>query len=244
MKIRVSLVAFIVFSCLSAVRALQNKIEDDHFLPPACGGGSPVAPIPIHVTPETLRRHRIGGALPEYPESAKNEQIQAVVALKVEVDKEGNVTEVEALNGPPVLARAAVRALKKWKYSPVVVDGDPLVVVGNVLLTFRAGKPSSVFEGGEWPFWQLACTTDGSLLLHRVDPEYPQAARIAHIAGDVVIKILIDKEGKVAEATVVNGHPLLAESALNAVKQWRYQPYILANQTVSVEGLVTVKFHM
>lgn len=243
MKTRVSLLAFIVLSCLSAVYALQDETQD-HFLPPGCGGGSPLAPVPIHVTAETLRRHRIGGVLPEYPEGAKKEQIQSAVALKVEVDKEGNVSQVDALSGPAVLASAAVRAVKRWKYSPVVVNGDPLVVVGDVLLTFRAGKHSSVYEGGEWPFRRLSCTTEGALLLHRVEPEYPRAAAIAHITGNVVVKILIDKEGKVAEATVVSGPPLLTESTLNAVKQWRYQPYILGNGRVSVEGLATVKFHM
>jgi TonB family protein len=242
MKIRASLFALVVFSCLSFGRALQDQAQD-HFLPPDCGGGTRVVPAPIRVTMETLQRHRIGGVLPWYPLAAKKQQIQAVVVLRVEVNKEGNVSQVQALGGPAALTKAAVRAVSKWKYRPVVVEGDALVVSGEVLLTFRTGKRPSVFEGGTWPFRAVACTIEG-VLLHRVEPEYPQVARVAHVAGDVIVKILIDKEGRVAEATVVRGHPLLEESALNAVRQWRYQPYVLGSGPIPVEGEVTLRFHM
>jgi TonB family protein len=83
-----------------------------------------------------------------------------------------------------------------------------------------------------------------SLKIHDVQPEYPQAARISHITGDVILRAIIDREGQIAELTLVSGHPLLAESAIKAVKQWRYRPYILNGNPVLVETTIKVHYFM
>lgn len=82
------------------------------------------------------------------------------------------------------------------------------------------------------------------LRTHYVQPEYPQAARISHVSGDVVLQVLIDREGRIAELVAVSGHPLLVESAINAVKQWEYRPYLLNGKPVEVETTIKVQFHM
>ena len=83
-----------------------------------------------------------------------------------------------------------------------------------------------------------------SLKVHHVQPEYPQAARISHITGDVILRAIIDREGQIAELTLLSGHPLLAESAIKAVKQWRYRPYILNGNPVLVETTIKVHYFM
>ena len=80
-------------------------------------------------------------------------------------------------------------------------------------------------------------------LLHHVEPVYPQMARIAHIEGDVVVQVLIDENGDTGNARVVSGHPILAQSAVDAVKQWKYKPFTVNGKLVTVETTVTVKFH-
>jgi TonB family protein len=82
------------------------------------------------------------------------------------------------------------------------------------------------------------------LRTHYVEPEYPQVARISHITGDVVFHVIIDREGNIEELTLLSGHPILTESAMNAVKQWKYKPYILNGRPVEVETTVTVRYHM
>jgi protein TonB len=52
-------------------------------------------------------------------------------------------------------------------------------------------------------------------------------AKIAHIQGDVVVHVLIDKTGHVANAKATSGHPMLIQAALSAVKQWDYKPFLL-----------------
>jgi protein TonB len=80
--------------------------------------------------------------------------------------------------------------------------------------------------------------------IHDVQPAYPQMARIAHIQGDVVLQATISKTGSIENLRAVSGHPILIQAALDAVRQWKYKPYILNGEPVEVETQVTVKFHM
>jgi len=73
------------------------------------------------------------------------------------------------------------------------------------------------------------------LLTRRIDPAYPTVARVARIHGEVVLTAIINKDGNIENLEVVSGHPLLAPAAIDAVKQWRYKPYLLNGQPVEVE---------
>jgi protein TonB len=75
-----------------------------------------------------------------------------------------------------------------------------------------------------------------------VAPIYPDIARAARVSGTVVVECTIDPSGRVVEARVVTGHPLLDESALDAVRQWRYEPTRLNRVPVAVLMTVTVRF--
>lgn len=80
------------------------------------------------------------------------------------------------------------------------------------------------------------------LLSQKVSPQYPHEARKEHIQGPVVLKAEVDTSGNVQDLAVVSGHPLLAPAAIDAVKQWKYKPYLLNGQPVNVETQVTVSF--
>ncbi|HLY92935.1 MAG TPA: energy transducer TonB [Candidatus Angelobacter sp.] len=82
------------------------------------------------------------------------------------------------------------------------------------------------------------------LKIHDVQPTYPQMARIAHIQGDVTLQATISKNGAIENLRAVNGHPILIQAALDAVRQWKYKPYVLNGEPVEVETQITVKFHM
>jgi len=79
-------------------------------------------------------------------------------------------------------------------------------------------------------------------LIYRVQPQYPALARQARVQGIVVLRAMISHEGKIENLQVVSGHPLLVQSAIDAVLQWRYRPYYLNNEPVEVETQVTVNF--
>jgi protein TonB len=81
-----------------------------------------------------------------------------------------------------------------------------------------------------------------AMLVHRVEPQYPPIAKIAHISGVVHLRAIIGKDGTVRELEVVDGNPLLAQAARVAVQNWRYQPTRLNGEPVEVETYVTVNF--
>ena len=79
-------------------------------------------------------------------------------------------------------------------------------------------------------------------LIHRVQPEYPILAKMARIQGAVVLHAVISRQGVIENLEVVSGPPPLTHAAIDAVRQWRYRPYLLNDQPVEVDTEVTVNF--
>ena len=82
------------------------------------------------------------------------------------------------------------------------------------------------------------------VLVKKVAPVYPPLARQARIQGTVILKVVIDKSGNVFEVQLVNGHPMLSPAAMGAVRQWKYQPYLVNGEPVDVETNVQVIFKL
>jgi periplasmic protein TonB len=81
-------------------------------------------------------------------------------------------------------------------------------------------------------------------LVRRVEPEYPAIARQARIEGDVLLRAVIGRDGSIQNLSVVSGHPFLARAALDAVRQWQYQPFLLSGRAVEVDSEILVRFRM
>ncbi len=79
-------------------------------------------------------------------------------------------------------------------------------------------------------------------LLHKVQPIYPPIARQARVQGSVQLRAIISKTGTIENLVVVSGHPMLSAAAIEAVRQWRYRPYLLNNEPIEVETEITVNF--
>jgi protein TonB len=79
-------------------------------------------------------------------------------------------------------------------------------------------------------------------LLRKVEPKYPPLAIAARIQGPVVLEAVISKAGTMENLRLVSGHPMLAGAAIDAVRQWRYRPYILNGEVIEVETEITVNF--
>ena len=81
-------------------------------------------------------------------------------------------------------------------------------------------------------------------LQNKVTPVYPPLARQTRISGTVRLHAIIAKDGTVQQLEVLSGHPLLVQSALDAVRQWRYQPTLLNGEPVEVDTTVDVIFSL
>jgi len=79
-------------------------------------------------------------------------------------------------------------------------------------------------------------------LTYKVEPTYPLQAKIQHISGDVIMTAVIDKKGRIAKLKVKSGNSILAEAAVDGVKQWKYIPYKVDGEPVDVETTITIRF--
>jgi len=89
--------------------------------------------------------------------------------------------------------------------------------------------------------FRTASMLEGSLV-RRVLPVYPPLARSARVQGPVVLAATISRAGTIEGLHAMSGHPMLVGAAIEAVRQWRYRPYILDNEPVEVDTEITVNF--
>ena len=80
--------------------------------------------------------------------------------------------------------------------------------------------------------------------IRHVDPVYPELAKVAGVAGIVILECVIDREGDIAEVRVLKGHALLNRAAVDAVREWTYRPSLRNGVPVPVIMTVTVRFEM
>lgn len=108
---------------------LETGLKDEQTV----AAEKPQAQVPAEVM-EKLIIHRVE---PVYPAEARKANIQGVIALDIVIGRDGTVASMRALNGPDVLARAAMDALRWWKFEPYRLNGEPAVVETTVAVEFK-----------------------------------------------------------------------------------------------------------
>ena len=78
--------------------------------------------------------------------------------------------------------------------------------------------------------------------IKKVAPVYPPLARQARIQGTVIVRVVISVSGDIASVQLISGHAMLAPAAMEAVKKWKYQPYMFDGRAVEVETKIQVNF--
>jgi len=81
------------------------------------------------------------------------------------------------------------------------------------------------------------------LIVKKVEPVYPEMARIARIQGRV-LSVLLSTGGRIENIKAISGHPILIQAAIDAVRQWQYRPFTVDGQPVEVETIVEVPFSL
>ena len=147
---------------------------------------------------------------------------------------------------------------KMQEVPPVAVDtsnemitGIPGGVVGGVpggVLSEAAGAGRSMLALAKLPEpapvkrIRVASRVAEANLIHDVPPQYPPEAGRERIEGTVVLMAVIGKDGSVLDVQVESGLPLLAQAAMEAVKQWRYKPYLSNGEPVEIDSRITINF--
>jgi protein TonB len=119
-----------------------------------------------------------------------------------------------------------------------IAGGSAGGVIGGILSSTAVAVPKAATPTRV----RVSQGVSAGLLIRRVQPNYPQLAKQARIQGQVVLQAEISKDGTIQNLQLISGHPMLAPAAIEAVKQWRYKPYMLNGEPVAVETQVQVNF--
>ncbi len=116
--------------------------------------------------------------------------------------------------------------------------------VACALAQSQTSSPNAASNGTALRRVQVDADTASSLVLQKTSIKYPDAARNAGIEGTVVLKVVTAYSGDVKEVTVVSGDLVLAQAATEAVKQWKYKPYLQEGSAAEMETEVSLNFHI
>jgi protein TonB len=135
---------------------------------------------------------------------------------------------------PPVMASTGVVG--------GVPGGVPGGSMGGVIGGMINSTPVAVPKIATPQRVRVSSGVQSGLLVRKVNPSYPPLARQARIQGVVILQAQISKDGNIENLQLISGHPMLAPAAIEAVKQWKYKPYLLNGEPVEVETQVQVNF--
>ena len=214
--------------------------------------------------------NRSGAQLPATPEEIPTTTQGTLQSAPATAEKPADSVKAASLASvPPPVSRPAPKPRNEPKTEPKAESkaeskaevGEPpggLVVYEQGKVVFRmAPTPKSSASGsvsGSVPTAEteeadasgrtasLSSSATNNYLLKRVEPQYPEEAKQRRIEGPVVLNALVGTNGVVRELKVVSGDHLLAKSATDAVRQWRFQPHRLNNRLVEFETQITVNF--
>ena len=219
------------------------------------------AQYPTEITPvELLYRVR-----PKYPKDARRTKIQGQVVLNTVITKDGSVQNIKLTCGDPLLVNAAMDAVRQWRYKPYQLNGEPVEAPTTITVNFslsnlgnekiddcnrlsgpltaKSVDPAANTEEGE-----VLKPGNGVIPPHAIympEPEYSKKARKAKLQGTVVLSIIINANGEVHEITVEKSLGLgLDEKAIEAVRQWRFEPAMKDGKPVAVRVHVQTSFHL
>ena len=198
-------------------------------------------------TTSTLSTPKPSAAMPS------SEQPVTTAAASTEAVTDDSATRQEAA------LRAQADKMDHQLNAPSRLPGDLKLLAGQEAAPtsgFGAtgvdmGSGSNVFGGQSGPKVKVAAQkvtiSNGiavGLLIQRTPPVYPAIARTARVSGTVVVQATISKSGTIENSRVVSGPAMLRQSAQDAVKTWRFRPYLLDGQPVEVETTVNVVFNL
>ena len=231
------------------------------------------APSSSPALPDSTKIELVKGERAIYPLAAEEQKLQGQVWVRLHISEAGDIEGVDVLSGDPILAAAAVSAIKKWKFKPYIKNGHPVKVLYKMPMDFAfrenvkdtpipvennsavdknpadaSSRPANDSPNGN----NLAGTkqvrisqgVSKGLLLHKVQPIYPYEAMRNHVEGTVLLRAVIDKDGRISSLEPISGPKELTAAAIGAVEQWRYRPYLLQGEPVAVETQITVNFQL
>jgi TonB family protein len=183
--------------------------------------------------------------LRQWVEQAKPKPAKEVVAKAPEIPEAASDLPIAENPAPPAQAWRGWRRNLGWIF---------LLALAAVLLAafwWRWNRGWQELESGlgvektaaERPQVQVPAEVMEKLVTHRVDPDYPEAARQAQLEGVVVLDVIVGRDGSVVDMHPMSGPDVLTHAAMDALRWWRFEPYRVGDKPVAVETTVAVEFN-
>ncbi|MGA9507513.1 MAG: TonB family protein [Candidatus Sulfotelmatobacter sp.] len=182
--------------------------------PPPPPPPPPPAAAPVHVVHQ-IQTDIVNGAL----------RTPTKIPQKIQMIKEDEA--------PPQMSMGVIGGIANG-----VPGGQMNGVIGGII----SSTPVAVPKVATPQRVRVSAGVTNGLLIRKVNPAYPPLARQARISGQVVLRAVISKDGSIENLSLVSGHPMLAPAAIEAVKQWKYKPYLLNGEPVEVDTEIQVNF--
>ena len=204
------------------------------------------------------RRTLVKGAYAEYPAEALDKQISGIVVANITINSAGEVTTASVVSGAEVLRTSAFKAAMALKYSPGAGTAVMTIGVAYMLdkqswgvrilspLTAPGGSPAMAggTQRGPGGGYRVGGEIRAPVKIKDAPPVYPREAQNAGVQGVVILETTISETGSMADVKVLRSIPLLDQAAIDAVKQWQYEPTLLNGVAIPVIMTVTVNFAM
>ena len=145
---------------------------------------------------------------------------------------------------PLVVKGGTVRGVAS---KPAVPDTPAPSVIGIAAPSASGPLPNLTDNNAAHPVLQRMNISQGvsqGLLIKKVDPVYPPAALSMHIEGTVQLLATISKNGDITDVKVLAGDSQFTTAAMNAVKRWKYKPYLLSGEPVEIQTQITINFKL
>jgi len=162
------------------------------------------------------------------------------------------VTEMQAqmmntqLSTPSIIPRDLTRQISESAPPPIGLGPagpDGLAIQGAIPNVFN-GRVQSVVQSVSSKPLAISSGIAAGMLIQKKVPVYPLAAKLARSSGTVQLHAIISRNGTIKDLRVISGPKLLQQAAIDAVRTWRYKPYLLDNEPVEIETTISVIFNL
>lgn len=227
---------------IGRINLLERPSKKDTVVAPP--GAQAIDPLgSTMVGTDTAKRLAKGSISVDWP-PVPSGQTSGNILFYLSLDNTGQVREIQALDSDnPRLVDAARDQLLKMKWAPAGVKGTPIQVTTLLQLPFETKIDPTALS--KMPDGSISENEAKVHLMTQVVPKYPPQARAQHVEGSVYLSAQIDEKGAIEKLGVIDSaSSLLTDSAMEAVRQWKYKPYLFNGVPQKVSTVITVHYNI
>lgn len=255
----------ILLGSASAVALTGTSLSQDSRRMSPASADTPPSPRSAHAPKIVVAPRPISAVPPIYPKQARKKKIEGAVVLHTVVTLDGTLQNINVVSGNPILAVAALEAVRQWRYQPSKINGEPVEAQHEIAITFKKDggevylgaddlspdlplePPPDIAErlaAGEFFSGSGGDVTHPQTTVY-ADPEYSETARRAKYQCTNVLSVIVGADGQPLSVWVVKpcGEGL-DEKSIAAVQKWIFRPATKDGEPVPVFINVETSFHL